>query len=81
MSAPPRTAGPTVPLTDRQQLLHDSRASGDLDQLPFLQRQAFELWCAGAGYKRVAAMLGIQPSTARGRIDRAQARLNRKAAA
>lgn len=66
---------------DRQQLLHDARATGQLDRLPADQRAALELWCAGAGYKRVGVMLGIQPSTARGRIDRALARLKRKAAA
>jgi len=37
--------------------------------------EALKLWDAGAGYRRVALMLGISPSSARDRIVRAVRKL------
>lgn len=47
-----------------------------LELLTDRQFQAWILWHRGAGYRRVAKLLGISTSTARDRIDRALLILN-----
>jgi predicted DNA binding protein len=39
------------------------------------QLEALKLWDAGAGYRRVARMLGIAPTTAKDRVQRALEKL------
>ena len=37
--------------------------------------EAMRLWAAGAGYRRIARILGIAPTTARDRIERGHRKL------
>jgi len=52
----------------------DTRAAAER-VLTAKELDALKLWTAGAGYRRIGRILGIAPTTAKDRIERAQRKL------
>ncbi len=52
----------------------DTRAAAER-VLTDRELDALKLWLAGAGYRRIARVLGIAPTTAKDRVERAQRKL------